>query len=60
LLNPKDVLKDEKDIPRHYSVVAARFDYITPELITLFITNCGEYTPAYIYRLFNEYYIRED
>lgn len=23
LLNPKEVIKDEKDIPRHYSVVAA-------------------------------------
>lgn len=34
------------------------FDYIPPELISLFITDAGGYTPSYVYRLLTEYYSR--
>ena len=36
------------------------FDYVPPELISLFVTDTGGYTPSYVYRLLAEYYTRED
>ena len=36
------------------------FDYVPPELISLFVTDTGGYTPSYVYRLLAEYYSRED
>lgn len=36
------------------------FDYVPPDLISLFITDTGGYTPSYVYRLLTEYYSRED
>jgi len=38
----------------------AAYDYIPPELITIYITNHGSQNPAYIYRLFSEFYSQED
>ena len=37
-----------------------RYNYIEPEYISLFITNFGEHTSAHIYRLFNEYYGKDE
>ena len=36
------------------------FDFVPPELISLFVTDTGGYTPSYVYRLLAEYYTRED
>ncbi|GAM28840.1 hypothetical protein SAMD00019534_120160 [Acytostelium subglobosum LB1] len=36
------------------------FDYIPPELVSLFVTNIGAHNPSYIYRLLQEYYYPED
>lgn len=36
------------------------YDYVPPELITIYITNHGSQNPAYIYRLFSELYSQED
>ena len=36
------------------------FDYVPPELVSLFVTDTGGYTPSYVYRLLAEYYTRED
>lgn len=36
------------------------FDYVPPELISLFVTDTGGYTPSYVYRLLAEYFTRED
>lgn len=36
------------------------FDYIPPELISLFVTDTGGHTPSYVYRLLAEYYSPED
>ncbi|KAH7278699.1 hypothetical protein KP509_38G053000 [Ceratopteris richardii] len=36
------------------------FDYIPPELVSLFITDMGGHNPSYIYRLVAEYYSPED
>ena len=35
-------------------------DYITPQLIDLFVTNIGGFQPSYIYRLLAEYYHSDD
>jgi len=37
-----------------------QYDYIPPELVTIFVTDTGGYTPSYVYRLLAEYYKRED
>lgn len=36
------------------------FDYVPPELITLFISNIGGNAPSYIYRLMSELYHPDD
>lgn len=36
------------------------WDYVPPELVSLYITNLGAYSPTYIYRLLAEYYHPED
>ncbi|XP_055585676.1 translation initiation factor eIF-2B subunit beta [Uranotaenia lowii] len=36
------------------------FDYVPPELVTLFITNTGGNAPSYVYRLLSELYHPED
>ena len=36
------------------------YDYVPPELITIFITNYGSQNPTNIYRLFMELYSQED
>lgn len=41
-------------------VVNPSFDYIPPELISLFITDTGGHNPSYVYRLLAEYYSPED
>ncbi|XP_058830546.1 translation initiation factor eIF-2B subunit beta [Topomyia yanbarensis] len=51
-----------------YSSPAARFakaynpvfDYVPPELVTLFITNTGGNAPSYVYRLLSELYHPDD
>jgi translation initiation factor eIF-2B subunit beta len=35
-------------------------DYITPQLIDLYVTNIGGFQPSYIYRLLAEYYHSDD
>lgn len=42
------------------NVVIPRFDFVPPEFITLHITQKGEHTTSYIYRLFNEIYMKEE
>lgn len=41
-------------------VINPAYDYIPPELISLFVTDIGACTPSYIYRLLTEYYSRQD
>jgi len=36
------------------------YDYVPPELVSLYITNHGGYSPKYIYRIFSEFYSQED
>ena len=41
-------------------VVNPEFDYIPPELVSLFLTDTGGHTPSDIYRMLSEYYAEED
>lgn len=50
----KDEIKSE-----NIDVVIPGYDYVEPDYVTLFITNMGENTPAYLYRIFSEYYVKE-
>lgn len=36
------------------------FDYVPPELIALFVSNIGGYSPSYVYQLLNELYCKSD
>ena len=36
------------------------FDYVPPELITLFVSNTGGNSPSYVYQLLNELYCKSD
>ena len=36
------------------------FDYVPPELVTLFISNTGGHAPSYVYRLLSELYHPDD
>ncbi|KAJ7532602.1 hypothetical protein O6H91_13G011800 [Diphasiastrum complanatum] len=54
-----DCLDDTTGGPRLRAVNPA-FDYVPPELISLFITDSGGHNPSYLYRLVAEYYSPED
>ena len=36
------------------------YDYIPPDLISLFVTDTGCHSPSYVYRLISEYFASED
>ncbi|XP_009247591.3 translation initiation factor eIF2B subunit beta isoform X2 [Pongo abelii] len=58
---PEEVLPfTEGDILEKVSVHCPVFDYVPPELITLFISNIGGNAPSYIYRLMSELYHPDD
>ncbi len=41
-------------------MIVPAYDYVPPELISLYITNLGGQTPQYIYRVFTELYSQDD
>jgi translation initiation factor eIF-2B subunit beta len=47
-------------LPGNVHVPAPLFDYVPPNLISLFITDLGGRTPSYVYRLLTELYARQD
>uniref|UniRef100_A0A6M2DC39 Translation initiation factor eIF2B subunit beta n=1 Tax=Xenopsylla cheopis TaxID=163159 RepID=A0A6M2DC39_XENCH len=47
-------------VTRTVKVYNPIFDYVPPELVTLFITNSGGNSPSYIYRLLSELYHPQD
>ena len=36
------------------------FEYVPPDLVTLFISNMSGHAPSYVYRLLNELYHQDD
>ncbi|CAI5764256.1 translation initiation factor eIF2B subunit beta [Podarcis muralis] len=56
-VSPQEVLPfTEGDILSKVNIYCPVFDYVPPELITLFISNIGGNAPSYIYRLMSELY----
>ncbi|KAH0520911.1 Translation initiation factor eIF-2B subunit beta [Microtus ochrogaster] len=49
-----------RDILEKVNIHCPVFDYVPPELITLFISNIGGNAPSYIYRLMSELYHPDD
>ncbi|OZJ02772.1 hypothetical protein BZG36_03483 [Bifiguratus adelaidae] len=50
----------EGDLIDKVSVINPYYDYVRPELISLFVHNLGSAPPSYIYRLINDSYDAED
>uniref|UniRef100_A0A6B2L8X3 Translation initiation factor eIF2B subunit beta n=1 Tax=Arcella intermedia TaxID=1963864 RepID=A0A6B2L8X3_9EUKA len=42
------------------TVINPAWDYVPPELVSLYITNSGGHNPTYIYRLLSEFYHPDD
>ncbi|GAB6023101.1 Translation initiation factor eIF-2B subunit beta [Chamberlinius hualienensis] len=60
-LSPKSVIQSSEDAwMSKVQVLNPAFDYVPPELITLFIFNIGGNAPSYIYRLISELYHPDD
>lgn len=58
LLPPNRVFRPENgDLIENIEVYIPTFNFIKPQYISLFVTDHGEYTSAYIYRLFEDYYL---
>ena len=58
LASPEYVLKD-KSFQNIDSKIPV-YEYVPPDLVKVLITNEGELTPSYIYRLLSEMYSKED
>ena len=59
-LQPAPVTGSGRPCRPHVHVCNPVYDYIAPELISLFVTDTGGYTPSYVYRLLAEYYSAAD
>ncbi|XP_050119779.1 uncharacterized protein LOC126597061 [Malus sylvestris] len=42
------------------NIVNPSFDYVPPELVSLFVTEIGGHNPSYIYRLISDFYCADD
>jgi translation initiation factor eIF-2B subunit beta len=51
---------ESEDATGIVDVVNPAYDYIPPELVSIFVTNQGGHPPTYIYRLLAEYYHLDD
>lgn len=57
IISPAQLFKlEETDVKENIDVIVPAYDYVPPELVSLFITNIGGYTPKYIYRIFSDFY----
>ena len=60
-VSPEDVLKfSDGEIISKVHVHNPVFDYVPPELVTLYISNIGGNAPSYVYRLLSELYHPDD
>lgn len=56
-VNQADVIDGECG---HLDTIHSIFDYVPPELVTLFVSNNGGNSPSYVYQLLNELYCKLD
>ncbi|TMW65747.1 hypothetical protein Poli38472_008389 [Pythium oligandrum] len=59
LVAPSTIYNYE-DTVENLEVLNPAYDYVPPELVSLYITNTGAHQPSYIYRLLAEYYSPQD
>lgn len=61
LLNPSHIIQEE-NLPgqENVDVIIPQYDFLPPDFITLHINQKGEHSTSYIYRLFNEFYTKEE
>ncbi|KAL1139159.1 hypothetical protein AAG570_009219 [Ranatra chinensis] len=60
-VSPEGVLKySDGELLELMHVYNPAFDYVPPDLVTLFISNTGGHAPSYVYRLLSELYHPED
>jgi translation initiation factor eIF-2B subunit beta len=63
LVSPSSVMEYTEmndDLIEDVEFINPVHDYISPELITLYVTNVGVFQPSYIYRLLAEHYHADD
>eukprot|EP01125_Pyxidicula_operculata_P003886 TRINITY_DN1542_c0_g1_i2.p2 TRINITY_DN1542_c0_g1~~TRINITY_DN1542_c0_g1_i2.p2 ORF type:complete len:185 (+),score=24.40 TRINITY_DN1542_c0_g1_i2:701-1255(+) len=61
LLSPEIVLPSESiENISNVTVLNPSWDYIPPELVSLYITNVGAHNPTYLYRVLSEFYNQKD
>ncbi|XP_052274770.1 translation initiation factor eIF-2B subunit beta-like isoform X2 [Dreissena polymorpha] len=59
--SPEDVMRfSEGKILSKVQIYNPVFDYVPPELVTLYIFNIGGTAPSYVYRLLSEFYHPDD
>lgn len=59
--SPQDVMKfAEGDVLSKVQIHNPVFDYVPPELVTLYLSNIGGNAPSYVYRLLSELYHPDD
>lgn len=44
----------------YLQVINPLLEFVQPDLVSLFVTDTGGFTPSYVYRMLAEYYSRED
>lgn len=60
-VSPEEVMKfSEGKIVSKVQIINPVFDYVPPELVTLYIFNIGGTAPSYVYRLLSEFYHPDD
>lgn len=60
-ISPENVLSyAHRDLIDKVQVFNPEYDYVPPELVSLFISNTGGHPPSYIYRLLSELYHPDD
>jgi translation initiation factor eIF-2B subunit beta len=40
--------------------VVPKYDYVPPDMVSMFVTNLGGQTPQYIYSVLGEFYSKND
>lgn len=55
-----DYYEGGTEILSDVQIYCPTFDYVPPELVTLFISNIGGNAPSYMYRLLSELYHPDD
>lgn len=50
----------ESDIAGSVHLAHPQLDYVSPDLVNLFISNMGGNAPSYVYRMLSEYYHEDD